>query len=54
MEITEFIISEHFLPALINADFSGMSDEDELLLDRWEKQFPKGYYISEYRDDPSF
>jgi hypothetical protein len=30
-----FTISQHFLPALINGDWTGMDDEDEALFTSW-------------------
>jgi len=32
-----YIISAHFLSALVNGDYSGLSDEESILLDTWFK-----------------
>ena len=50
-------ISAHYLPALINGDYSGLNDEDELLLEDYLKQF-EGFYITfnidEDEEEPYF
>ena len=32
-----YIIGSHFLSALVNGDYSGLSDEESILLDTWFK-----------------
>ncbi len=37
-------IAEHWLPALINGDFAGLSDEDIRGLNAWEAANPCSHY----------
>ena len=41
---TYAIISEHYLSALVNADYSGLSEEDEYNLNRWIINEMQGFY----------
>lgn len=34
-EINKHVIADHFLPALINGDYSGLNDGEEALLTSW-------------------
>ena len=36
MKANEYMIAEHYLSALINCDYSGLSDSDTAELDRFE------------------
>ena len=38
-------ISAHYLPSLINGDYSGLNDSDELLIEDYLKRF-EGFYIT--------
>lgn len=42
----EYVIGEHFLSALINDDYSGLSDDDEKALDIWLESLdlPQGHW----------
>jgi len=35
MDFYEYTISEHFAPAIINDDYTGLEDEEHALLDAW-------------------
>jgi hypothetical protein len=41
----EVNLATHWLSALVNGDSSGLSDEEEEQLDKWEAKLPKGYTI---------
>jgi hypothetical protein len=41
----EVNLATHWLSALVNGDSSGLSDEEEEKLDKWESKLPKGYTI---------
>ncbi len=41
----EVNLATHWLSALVNGDSSGLSDEEEEQLDKWESKLPKGYTL---------
>ena len=43
----EYKLSEHWLPALINGDYSGLDDSEENTLDAWLADLPINFPIWE-------
>jgi len=62
IEYYDFIISQHFLSALINGDFSGLSDSDNKDLLKFESKkqeflpenFSHGHWSYDSEEEPSF
>jgi hypothetical protein len=56
MAIKTFEVAKHFLPALINADVTGLTLEDEKQLDLWVAKQKLGYVKvnSEEGDDSDY
>lgn len=51
----EIMVAGHWLPALINDDITGLSDNEEKELDGWLDNLPEGAYITTGPDqEPSF
>jgi hypothetical protein len=45
-------ISEHYLPALINGDYSGLTDQEEAELNTWIDSLPvSGHFDYLYRSE---
>ena len=53
--IDTILIAGHYLPALINGDYSGLSDTDETDLDTWFEEYkePGSTYIFDSSDEES-
>ena len=49
----EFCIPDFWLSALVNADFTGLEDEDENILDQWCADYLEGYYHSPIDTKPN-
>ena len=49
------MVSEHWLSAIINCDYSGLDDKEVMQLDEWLQENPAGtYYVSDDFDGTSF
>jgi hypothetical protein len=51
---TKHTIATHFLPACINADTTGLSDEEIYLLAEWETRYCTGNYVIEILDEGDY
>lgn len=55
MQLETYLLPAHWACALINADTSGMEDDDERALDRWfSRTFPLGAHCLDVSDDVQF
>jgi hypothetical protein len=50
----EVTICTAYLSALINGDYSGLTDEDEALLDEWCETLPDYAFFDVSMDEPEF
>ena len=54
IEYDTFSISPHWITAIEYNDTSGLSDEEETMLNNWLDNLPEGYKSWQYSDDTCF
>lgn len=54
IEYDRYSVASHFVPAIENGDYTGLTDEDEKALEAFLDTLPRGYQVWNWSEDEQF